>query len=438
PAPQVVDAPRCESASVFPAEFPAIKPRLVVQEGDSVKRGTVLFCDKRNEDFKFCSPAGGTVKAITLGPRRVLQRIEIEIAEEEAVEQFPRYQPEQILRLSRDDVLSRLLDTGYLALLRQRPFSRLPNPEAKPKSIFVNAMNSAPFQPDIAVVIQGEEAAFQAGLDAMTRLTDGKVHLCISRSSQQNTALAGAANVEVHTFDGPHPAGNSSIHIHNIDPISPGDTVWTVRAGDVIRIGKLLLEGSVPATRVVALGGPGVKETARKYYRIRNGAPLATILNGNLEEGEQRIINGDVLAGTQMAQDSGIHFFGSSITVIPEGRERLFLGWMAPGMDRYSDSPLFLSKWFMRRKLWNLHTNENGSRRAMVLTGLYDRYLPMRVMTDYLIRAILAHDTDEAIRLGILETDPEDFALCSFVCPSKMDLMGVVRKGLDEIEEEGI
>jgi Na+-transporting NADH:ubiquinone oxidoreductase subunit A len=298
-------------------------------------------------------------------------------------------------------------------------------------------MSTAPFQADIHIAVTGEEAAFQSGLDVLTRLTNGKVNLCISEDpAHPSTAVTQAKHVDIHTFRGPHPSGNSSVHIHHVDPISPGDQVWVARAVDVIQIGRLFLEGALPATRVVAAGGAGIKEPSRQYYRSRIGGRLDSMLKGKYEEGAHRILCGDALSGTQILPEENLRFYQSSITAISADRERHFLGWLSPGWNLFSASRLFLSSWFKRRVPWNLNTNLNGSPRVMVMTGLYDNYLPMRIMVDYLVRAALAHDTDEAVKLGILETEPEDFALCSFVCPSKMDIVGIIRNGLKEIEEE--
>ncbi|MCZ6671741.1 MAG: Na(+)-translocating NADH-quinone reductase subunit A [Verrucomicrobia bacterium] len=439
PKPSIADASDAGSVSIYPQEFEGIKPRLQVKEGDIVKRGGLLFFDKKNEHLKFRAPAGGRVNAIKLGPRRALTEIEIEVSPNEDVETFQQYTAEQILTLSRDEILSQLLETGYLAYILQRPFSKIADPAVSPKSIFVNGMNTAPFQADIHIAVTENETDFQAGLNILTRLTNGKVNLCIAANpANPSTAVTQAKHVDIHTFSGPHPSGNSSVHIHNIDPISPGDQVWVASAVDVILIGALFLEGVLPATKVVVAGGTGIQEPSRQYYRTRIGGRLDSLLKGRCSEEPYRLLSGDVLSGIQIQPDEYLRFYQSSITAIPASRKRSFLGWMSPGWNQFSASKLFLSSWFKRSASWDFNTNLNGSHRVMVLTGLYDKYMPMRIMVDYLVRAALAHDTDEAVKLGILETDPEDFALCSYVCPSKMDVMGIIRTGLIEIEEEGL
>ena len=439
PQPVVSEALQATQIGLCVTEYPGIKPRLHVKEGDAVQQGSVLFYDKKNEKFKVRSPASGIVRSTVFGPRRVLEKIVIDLTPPEQSESFPRFSDDGISGLTREQLLDHLQDTGLIALIRQRPFSKIANPAVTPKSIFVNGMNTAPFQPDLNVAIQGHEKDFQAGLNALAKLTPGQVHLCIGHEQPHaSPAVTQAKNVVLHTFRGPHPSGNSSIHIAHIDPIKPGDAVWTVKAVDLVLIGQLLREGRLPTTRIIALGGPGVVDSARKHYRVRIGTPLKYFLEGKLAAGEQRIVSGDVLAGAEVPADGFLRFLDSSLTVLPEDRSRHLLGWLAPGLNLFSDSRTFLSRWLNRGSEWDLTTSQHGNPRAMVLTGLYDRYMPMNILVDFLVRAVLAHDTEEAVKLGILETDPEDFALCAFACPSKTDLMGIIRQGLDEIEREGL
>jgi Na+-transporting NADH:ubiquinone oxidoreductase subunit A len=432
----VADAADSPQVALLPSDFEGIKPRLLVSEGDRVKRGTVLFHHKKNHAFRFRAPAGGTVKEILLGERRAIQRLVIDVDEREPPEAFRRFQPEDVLRLTREEALQHLLDTGYFAFIRQRPFSRIADPQSNPKSIFVNGMATAPFQVDAAVAIAGHETAFQAGINVLARLTEGRVFVCLPPGAP--SFLAGVRNANVYFFAGPHPSGNTSVHIHHVAPLRAQDVVWTIRAADVAQVGRLFLEGALPESRVIALGGPGVAESARRHYRVRPGASLGHLLRGRLADGELRVIDGDALAGAAVKPDSYLRFHTTSLTVLREGRERRLLGWMAAGSRLFSHSRAFVSTWLGRPGEWPLDTSQRGSRRAMVLTGLYDRYLPMDLRVDYVVRAALAHDTDEAVKLGILETDPEDFALCAFVCPSKMDLVGIIRNGLAEIEREGL
>jgi Na+-transporting NADH:ubiquinone oxidoreductase subunit A len=284
------------------------------------------------------------------------------------------------------------------------------------------------------VVLKGDEEAFQAGINALSRLTEGKVHLCKSGGSD----IADFANAESHTFSGPHPSGNTSVHINRISPIRPNDTVYTLAAQDVILIGKLFLTGELPRTKVVALGGPAVKEEYRKHYRVPLGTNLKPLFEKAIEDGEVRIVSGNVLWGDNVKVDSGARYYGSEFTVLEEDRSRHFMGWTMPGLFQYSSHRVNLSSIMGMTHEWKLGTSLHGSHRAMVVTGWMDKYQPLNIMTDFLVRAALAHDTDEMVQLGILETDPEDFALASFVDPHKTDVCGIIKKGLAEIEEEGI
>lgn len=438
PTSEIIDVPPGSETAVY-QEIEGLKARLRVKEGDAVKCGSPLFIDKKQPDLTFCSPVTGTVRAIEYGPRRALYRLLIDAGVPQQYEPFEPVDANHVCRLDRSAVLAQLLRSGLLSLIRQRPFSRVADPAITPKAIFINGMNTAPFTPDLHVAVKGRERAFQAGLDLMTRLTEGAVHLCLPEGTpDEPQAVSAAQNVNIHRFSGPHPSGNTSVHIHHIDPMEPHDVVWAVKAVDLIRIGELFLEGRYPTTQMITLAGPAVLEASRAHYRVQIGTPLSALLDGHLADGEMRIIAGDVLSGTHIKPDEHVRSTANALTVIAEGREQYFMGWMAPGINKFSVSRAYLSGWTGHRRKWNLTSNLNGSYRSMVLTGLYDQYVPLDIMVDYLVRAVLANDTDEAIKLGILSTDPEDFALCSYVCPSKMDICGIIQQGLAEIEKEGI
>jgi Na+-transporting NADH:ubiquinone oxidoreductase subunit A len=420
--------------AVYPSEFEGLKPRLKVKAGDSVKRGDVLFENKKNEKMLFRSPCSGTVQAVNLGARRFPVEILIEKSEAEESVTFERYTRDSVGQLSREQVIDHLLNTGLWPLIKQRPFNKIADPDATPKSVFINAANSAPFTADFGVILKGDEDAFQTGINALAKLTDGKVHLCKSAGSD----VGDFGNAESHTFSGKHPSGNSSVHINRISPILPHDTVYTVTGQDVILIGKLLQTGELPRTKIIALAGPAVKKESRKYYKVACGASLKPLFDSSLEGEEIRLISGNVLWGDQVAADSAARYYGSEFFALEEDRSRHIMGWTTPGLFQYSSHRVNLSSIFGNSHEWKLGTSLHGSKRAMVVTGWMDKYQPLNVMTDFLVRAALAHDTDEMVQLGILETDPEDFALASFVDPHKTDVCGIIKRGLEEIEEEGI
>lgn len=425
------------SVSVYPSEYTGVKFKLIVKEGDRVKRGSELGFNKKYEAFKLRAPAAGTIKSIVLGDRRSLQEIIIDVEGDET-ESFATFTPESALSADREAMLAHLNHTGVMGLLRQRPFNKLADSSVAPKSIFVNAMSTAPFRPDAHFLVQGKENAFQTGLNALTRLSDGPVYLCAAAEKKSaDDAITKAQNVNVSYFSGPHPSGNTSTHIHYLDPILPGDTVWTLRVSDVIRMGEVLTSGLVPNTQTVFLAGNGVKEECRGYITAPAGSSLAAILDGRLEEGEQRLIRGDVLAGDTTSQEGNLHFYDQGFVVLPEDRERHLMGWYAPTTTQWSSHRVVPSNW-LKGKTFTMGTSSRGSHRAMVFTGILDKYTPLDLMVDYMIRACIGKDTDEAIELGILETDPEDFALCTVVCPSKTDYGQIIADGLALIEKEGI
>ncbi|MCP5488302.1 MAG: NADH:ubiquinone reductase (Na(+)-transporting) subunit A [Verrucomicrobia bacterium] len=433
------ELPASPQRVLHPAQdYPNLKLRPKVKEGDQVKRGTPLFFDKKNPAFQICAPAAGTVSAIEFGPRRVFAKVVIDVAGQDDCEAVAPLSEQAVLGTDRDTIVHQLQQFGFSSLIRTRPFDRTMNPDQPPKSIFVNAMATAPFQPDLAVVLPGQESAFRTGLAVLSRLTEGKVHLCLDGNKTNGPELTGAPHVEIHSFKGPHPAGNTSVHIHTIDPISPGDVVWAVQALDVIRIGTLFETGKYPAQRIISLAGPGLKENARAHYKVQEGSSLAPVLAEQKAFDEVRCVAGTAFFGPKVSTDSPVRFHGHGITVLEEDRSRLFLGWLLPGLKRYSLSRAYASTWLKPKKTWTLGTSQNGELRPMVLTGLYDKYMPINLMVDFLVRAVLAKDSSEAIQLGILETVPEDFAVAAFACPSKMDLCGIIQKGLDQIEQEGI
>jgi Na+-transporting NADH:ubiquinone oxidoreductase subunit A len=425
--------------SVYPGEFAREKFKCAVKEGDTVTRGGVVAHGKRIDGFAVRSPIAGTVKEVRLGERRALAEVVIEPNGKEDVESFPSFTLDGVLKTEKADLLKILVESGFLGLIRQRPFSRIADPEATPKSIFVNGMSTAPFRPDAHVLIQGRADDLQVGLNALTRLTDGPVHLNLASSAKEkNDALTEAANVQVNYFQGPHPSGNTSTHIHYLDPIVPEDVVWTLRVSDVIRIGELLRTGLYPNRQRILVAGEGCQEEFRGYFDVDTGMDLSEVIDPVRAEGAQRVIRGDVLAGQAVdTASTGIFLYDQGFVLLPEDTERHLMGWYAPTTEQYSAHKVVPSNW-IKDRLFHFGTNTRGSKRAMVLTGIYDPYTPLDLLVDPLSRACIAGETEDAIAMGILETDPEDFALCTFVCPSKTDFGAIVSRTLASIEEEGI
>ncbi len=421
-----------KTVAIQPPDFKNIKPKLLVKVGDEVKVGRPILFDKNNEAIKILSPASGTISAVNRGEKRALLEVVIQTSSDQNSLEFKKFSQDDISKAGNKDILNALLDGGLFSAIRQRPFSKFAHQESEPKSIFVHAMNTEPLAADVDFVLEGQEKEFQAGLDALSKLTKGDVHLCVSANAKSK-ALTDAKNVKIQKFSGPHPAGNVSTHISRVDPINKGDIIWYVEAQDVIRIAKLLLDGKYSAERIVAVTGDGAKE---KYYaKTLVGAPLSDLLQGS-DLSDKRCISGSVLSGRVVGKDGFVGYYDSQITIIREGGDRKLIGWMWPGFNLYSFSQTFVSS-FLPKKEYSLDADENGGHRAIVLNHLYDEYVALNVMTYFLIKAVYSGDLDEAEKLGILECDEEDFALATFACPSKFDVGAIVRRGLDQIEKEG-
>ncbi|MBF0387399.1 MAG: Na(+)-translocating NADH-quinone reductase subunit A [Candidatus Omnitrophica bacterium] len=407
-------------------------PKVLVAPGAVVKAGTPVVMDKNNEAIKLVAPVSGTVRAVNRGEKRALTNIVIEPDNSDAAEKFTRYQFSDLPGLSRAAVVTQLLAGGLWPCLRQRPFSRLADPALVPKAIFVHAMNTEPLAADVDFVLEGREKDFQAGLDIIRKLSPGQTHLCID-SRARSAALTGAAGVELQRFSGAHPAGNVSTHIHCVDPVNKGEVVWYIEAQDVLRVAALFLRGVHSAERMVAVTGEGARE--RVYFKTVSGAPVASLLAGSNLAG-QRCISGSILAGRNVGPEGFLGFYDSQVTVLPEGGKRELFGWMMPGFNKYTFTSTYMSA-FLPRTENTLDTDTHGALRAIVWPALYDDYVALDLMTFFLVRAIIVGDIEEMISLGILECDEEDFALCSFACPSKVDVGGYIRQGLDLVEAEG-
>ncbi|MGE0077285.1 MAG: Na(+)-translocating NADH-quinone reductase subunit A [Bacteroidales bacterium] len=426
-------ADMAETYSVKPTDFPDITPKLNVQVGDLVKAGSPLFHDKNKTDIVFCSPVSGEVVEIRRGDRRVILEVVVKPTESIDYEQFDISDPTS---LAKEQITSLLLKSGTWPYIRQRPYGIIANPTDTPKAIYISCFDTAPLAPDMDFSVNGEGEAFQAGIDALQKLTTGKIHLGLNADFPASAVFAKAKGVEYHYFTGPHPTGNVGVQIHHINPINKGDIVWVVNPLDVIIIGRLFTKGVYDATKVVALAGSEVKKP--RYYRIISGARVDSIVKDNLTNSDvtPRIISGNVLTGTKLDDAIGfVGFYDNMITVIPEGNHHEFLGWMAPGFNKFSASRTFMSK-FLPSKIYKLDTNFNGAERAYVLTGQYEKVLPMNIYPVYLIKAILANDIDKMEQLGIYEVVEEDLALCEYICTSKIEVQEILRSGIDSMIKE--
>jgi Na+-transporting NADH:ubiquinone oxidoreductase subunit A len=416
-----------------PIEYQYVKPKLLVKEGDHVDIGTPLFFNKENPDQKWGAPGTGTICKIQYGPRRVIEKIVIKLDKDGKGFSQKAIDLNATTNLKREEIKSILSESNLWHLIRQRPFNQGANPADEPRDIFISALNTAPLAPNLDLVLNGQKDALQAGINVLKGLTDGNVNIGISSNNQINE-LTGLDNCSLHQISGPHPAGNVGIQIHHISPLKPDDIVWTVNIQHVIILGKLFLSGEIDLSIIVSVGGPGAKDPI--HVKTRIGTKIETLIKDQLDGGEYRIISGDVLTGRKVEKNDYLGFYDTIISILPVDFSRPFLGWIQPGSSNktYSLSNSFLS---FGRKLFNFTTKQNGSKRALVPIDAWEDVLPMDIMPNPLYRSILACDIEEMTQLGILECDEEDFALCSFACPSKIDVGAAIRKGLDIMRTEG-
>lgn len=419
-----------KTVAVLGEEYIGMRPTMSVEVGDTVKKGQVLFEDKKNPGVKFTAPLAGTVTEINRGAKRVLQSVVIAAAGNDAVE-FAKYSADQLAGLSREQVVQNLVDSGLWVAFRTRPFSQTPAIESTPRAIFVNAMDTNPLAADPAVVIAADSEAFTQGLTLLATLTGGKLYLC----KKAGATVPTISKAEVAEFDGPHPAGLVGTHIHLLDPVSAKKMVWHIGYQDVIAIGKLFTTGELNNERVIAIAGPVVKNP--RLVKTVLGASTSELTAGELADGQNRIISGSVLAG---ATAHGVHGYvgryHTQLSVLAEGTDKEFLGWIAPGAKKFSVTRAYLSH-LNPKRLFSMTTTTNGSARAMVPIGNYERVMPLDILPTLLLRDLVSGDTDSAASLGCLELDEEDLALCTFVCPGKYDYGTILRSCLTTIQKEG-
>ena len=429
PKQEIEDGPAIGKVAVLGVDSIDLRPTMAVSEGDSVKKGQLLFEDKKTLGVRYTSPASGKVIGVHRGAKRALLSVVIEIAgdEEEHFEQHMGTAPDQ---LSRQQVRDTLVESGLWAALRTRPYSKVPMPASEPHSIFVTAMDTNPLAADPQAVLRESEDDFARGLTLLGKLTEGPVYVCKAPGVSIATAEA-----QVVEFAGPHPAGLPGTHIHFLDPVGAAKTVWHIGYQDVVACGKLFATGSLWTERVVALGGPQVEQP--RLLRTRQGACLSELTAGQLQPGENRVIAGSVLAGRVAA--GPLDFLGryhAQVSVLAEGREREFLGWQKPGVDKFSIKNVFASK-LLPSQLFDFTTSTEGSDRAMVPIGSYEQVMPLDILATLLLRALIVEDTDRAQALGCLELDEEDLGLCTFACPGKHEYGPILRRNLARIEREG-
>lgn len=416
--------------AILPPDFRLFSPRLLVQEGDKISVGEPLIQNKLNENIIVTSPISGTVTAIVRGEKRLLKQIIIspDTQQDYKIFNIPT-------TLNRDNTIELLLKSGLWVNIRQRPYGIIANPSDMPKAIFISAFDSSPLAADTDYLIKGEEENFQKGIDIIKNLTSGLIHLNISPYRNKYDLYKNIKNVELHNFEGPHPAGNISVQISKICPINKGDVYWYLYPQDVIFIGRLFQDGRLDMHKKIVLTGSELNE--RGYITTLPGVYMHALLNNRLKQNNVRVISGNVLTGTNAGIDGFLSYYDNQITVIPEGNYYDFFGWVTPKFTKYSPSRMVMN-WLIRskNKKYVLDTNLHGEERPFVLSDQYDKYFPFDIYPVYLLKAILSENIEQMENLGIYEIVEEDFALPEYVCVSKINLQEIVRKGIDLMIKE--
>lgn len=430
PSAELFEVPQADAYALMPDDFVGVTPKAVVKEGESVKAGTALFIDKNHPEVKFVSPVSGVVLGVDRGERRKILTIRVKPDKEQSYVDFGK---KDVAKLTPDEVKLALMEAGIFGFIKQRPYDVVAEPENKPKAIFVSAFDSKPLAPDFDFILKGQEADFQTGFDALAKLAP--VYLGVS-VKQHSSVLTNIQHATVTLFDGPHPAGNVGVQIHHVNPINKGEVVWTLGAEEVLFVGRLFNLGHVDFTRTIALTGSEVKSPA--YSKVILGTQLTSLLKNRIADSKPlRIIDGNVLTGRPVSDEAFLGAHSTQVTVIPEGSDvNEMFGWIMPRFKDFSVSRSYFSWLFGKKKEYVLDARVKGGERHMIMSNEYDRVLPMDILPEFLIKAIIAGDIDRMEALGIYEVAPEDFALCEFVDSSKLELQHLVREGLDALRAE--
>ncbi len=423
-------APRSKMYAVKPVDFHGLTPKIVKKPCEEVKVGTTIFYDKYRPEIKYSSPVSGIIQKIVRGERRRIIEILIEDDGKDTAETFKKGDPSA---MSREEVSENLIESGLWPAILQRPYGIVASPADVPRDIFISGFDSAPLAPDYDFIMQDSEEEFQTGINALKQLTDGRIHLGLDAGYPAAKAYTVAKNVVRHYFKGPHPAGNVGIQIHKTAPVNKGEKIWTVKPQDVVSIGRLFQTGKYDPNMIVALCGSEVIKPV--YYKLIRGAEVSSIITDNLKQENVRIISGNVLTGKKIASDGYIGFSDAQVSVIPEGDYYELFGWITPGFKKFSVSRSFFS-WLTPEREYVLDTNLHGGERAFVMTGEYEKVLPMDLYPVPLLKSIIIEDIDKMEQLGIYEVIEEDMALCEFVCTSKTPVQSILRRGLRMVRKE--
>jgi Na+-transporting NADH:ubiquinone oxidoreductase subunit A len=431
PEQTIVETVTATKVAILGEEYIGMRPTMHVQVGDTVKKGQLLFEDKKNPGVKFVSPAAGEVVEVNRGAKRVLQSVVIGVEGDDAIE-FASFTEDDLASAERQAVVDLLVETALWTTIRTRPYSKVPALSAVPHSIFVTAMDTNPLAVDPQIVLAERESDFAFGLKVLAKLTEGKIFV----NKAPNAVIpATGERVEVNEFSGPHPAGLPGTHIHFLDPVGQKKRVWYINYQDVVSIGATVQSGNLDVTKVISVAGPMAKSP--KIIRTQLGANVNELIEGQISNQPVRVVSGSVLNGTNA---SGPHaYLGRyhyQVSLIKEDSEKKLFGWIMPGSDQHSVTRAYLGHLGGKKK-FNMTSTTNGSDRSMVPIGNYERIMPLDVIPTLLLRDIISGDTDSAQTLGALELDEEDLSLCTYVCPGKYDYGPILRDCLTKIEAEG-
>lgn len=424
------NAPRSRTFAIRPKDFHLINPKMVLKEGAKVQAGDVLFYSKSKEEIKFVSPVSGTLTEIERGAKRVITKITIEGDQQDSYKDFGIINPDS---MRPEEIKNHLMGAGCWPFIKQRPYDVIASPDMSPKAIFISGLNTAPLSADLDFVLEGKEKELQAAVTALSKLTEGTVH--VSVGSAGVSPFNGLKDISLHKVSGPHPAGNVGTQIAKLDPINKGETVWTLAAQDLVIIGELILTGKFNAERKIALAGSSVKTP--KYYTTKIGAEVSTFMyDSGLTEENSRVISGDVLTGTRISPKGHLGYYANTVSVIPEGDDYEFFGWSKPIFNKISPSRALTFSWMFPKKKYDLNTNTNGEHRAFVVTGNYEQVFPLDIYPLQILKACMVKDLDAMEALGMYEVAPEDFSLTEFICVSKQPHQEIIREGLDLMYKE--
>ena len=428
----ISDSPIPSTIAIKPTDFPGLVPKLLLKEGAKVKAGTPIFIDKYRDSIVYVSPVSGTIAAINRGAKRRIMEIVINCDKEI---QYQKAEVKDVANMDRNEVKQMMLSGGLWPFLRMRPIDIVADPKDTPKSIFISGFDSNPLAPDNDFILHGKNAEFNAGVEVLKKLTDGAVNLQVRKTADD--VFVKAEGVELNTVIDPHPAGNVGVQIHQIDTINKGDVVWYMNPQDVLIVGRMALTGNYDASKTIVVAGENVEN--RKYYKTIIGANISSIFDQKSIQENSRIVSGNVLTGSNISSDGHLGFYDNQITVIPEGNDYKFFvkdGWLSAGLSKFSASRAYPTWLLPKSKNYSIDTNLNGEERAFVVTGQYEKVFPFNIYPVHLVKSIITNDIEKMENLGIYEVAPEDFALCEFVCTSKINVQEIVREGLDLIYEE--